>query len=289
MDNPDPALTPGNPDPAVAVETPPVQAPQAFAWKTQLSADLAGAPSMQKFPDTKEGFNEAVKSHLLLEKLLGYEKVPIPKSKDDHAARAIFNKAMGIPDKPDGYNLPDVSVPDTMKGLSFDKAKFAETVHKFDLTPAAAKGLWESYTEMNKQAYAGALKAQQEKMTGVINQMRSEWGDAYQSKVELGQMVINKFSADQEMNDYITSVLSSDPRGIKFLAKIGDQFSENKIGDFKYGRHALTPEEAQKELDSIRSDANHPYNNDKSPQAERDRAISYVNSLIAVSKPKGQA
>lgn len=270
--------------------TPVASAAPAFNWKTQLAPDLANAPSMKKFEDTKEGFNEAVKSHLLLEKLLGYEKVPIPKSKDDTAAWEIFSKAMGIPAKPDGYGLPDAEIPESMKGLSFDKAKFAEVVHQQKLTPEAAKGLWSAYTEMTKQAYAKALKDQQDKVTGTINQLRGEWGDAYQSKIELGQMVINKFSENQETNDYITAVLSKDPNGIRFLAKIGDQFAENKIGDFRYQRHSLTPEEAQAEWDSIRRDANHPYNNEKASQAERDRAIQRVNELIGVARrPRGQA
>ena len=69
--------------------------------------------------------------------------------------------------------------------------------------------------------------------------------------------------------------------GIKFLAKIGEQFAENKIGDFKYQRHALTPEEIDREISSIRNDMNHPYNNEKLPRADRDKAIEYVNNLIA--------
>src|SRR3990167_10837897 len=168
MDNHDPAAQPINPDPAA----PPVTPPAAFNWKASLAPDLANAPSMKKFEDTKDGFNEAVKSHLLLEKLLGYEKVPIPKSKDDTVAWEIFSKAMGIPEKAEGYGLPDVEIPASMKGLAFDKAKFSEIVHQQKLTPDAAKGLWGAYTEMTKQAYAKAMKDQQDKLTGLINQMR---------------------------------------------------------------------------------------------------------------------
>ena len=285
MDNLAPVMD--NADPNAQQDAPAPKPVQQFSWKSQLAPDYAGSPTMTKFEDTKEGFNEAVKSHLLLEKLLGYEKVPIPKGKDDSAAWALFSKAMGIPDKADGYALPDVEIPESMKGMTFDKKKFAEIVHANKLTPEAAKGLWVAYTDMTKQSYAGAVKAQQDKMTGNINQLRGEWGDAYQSKIELGQMVINKFSENQETNDYITATLTKDPAGIRFLAKIGDQFAENKIGEFKYQRHSLTPEEAQREASAIRADANHPYNNEKAPQAERDRAIDYVNNLIGASRRKG--
>ena len=289
MPDPDP-VTPGSPDPNAPPVTPAAPSP-AFSWKAQLPADYQNSPTMKLYQDTKEGLAEAVKTHLSLEKLLGNEKVPIPKGPQDTAARALFNKAMGVPEKPDGYALPDAEVPATMKGLTFDKAKFQEAIHKHHLAPDAARGLWDAYTAMTKQAYADALKGQQDKLTEIVNGLRSEWGDAYQSKVELGQNVINKFSGDKEANDWITATLVNDPRGLKFLAAIGEQFAENKIGGFKSDRFSLTPDEAQGQLDAIRRDMNHPYNNDKLPQAERDRAINYVNSLIAiVSKAKqGQA
>ena len=132
MDNPVAPVV-DNPDPIV-IPAPVVPAP-VFAWKEQLSADYKNSPTMQKCPDTKDGFNEAVKSHLSLEKLLGNDKVPIPKNKDDTAALALFRKAMGVPEKPDGYALPDVEIPESMKGLTFDKAKFAEAIHKPENRP----------------------------------------------------------------------------------------------------------------------------------------------------------
>ena len=287
MDNPAPTGTTVDPAATTVVPEPVVPVP-AFTWKSNLLADYAGSPTMQKFPDTKDGFNDFAKSHLSLEKMLGNEKVPIPKGPDDLAAKAIFNKAMGIPTTADGYALPDIDVPDSLKGLTFDKAKFQEAVFKRELTPTAAKGLWDDYTKMAKEAYADALKKRNESLTGMINGLRSEWGEAYQSKVELGQMVINKFSADKEMSDFLTAILTQDPRGIKFLASVGDQFAENKIGDFKYQRHSLTPEEAQNEIDIIKRDMKHPYNDPKATEAEHNRAVDYVNSLISVArKPRG--
>lgn len=253
-----------------------------FSWKNQLTPDFANSPTMNKYPDTKEGFNDAVRAHLDLQRMLGNEKVPIPKGPNDTVAMDLFKKAMRIPDKPEGYGLPDAELPDSMKAIDLKKDRFSEIVHKHNLTPDQAKGLWQTYVELSKSDYMTALKQMEDQMSSVSQQMRMEWGDAFQTKVDLGQMVINKFSESQEMNDFVTAQLVKDPRGIKFLAKIGDQFAENKVGDFKYQRHSLTPEEAQREIDSVRRDSNHPYNNEKAPQAERDRAIEYVNSLYSV-------
>jgi len=245
------------------------------------------SPSMQKFPDTKEGLVESAKSYMNLEKLLGHEKVPVPKGPEDTEAWNLFSKAMGIPDKAEAYGLPDAAVPESMKGMAFDKNKFAEIVHAHKLTPGQAKGLWDAYTNMTKESYQKALKDHEAKMTEVVNKMRGEWGDAYDSNVQLGQLVINKFSDDQEMQDFVTATLAKDPRGIKFLAKIGSQFAENKIGEFGYQKFSLTPDQAESEIQAILNDPKHPYNNDRAPQAERDRAIDYVNSLYA-AKNKGK-
>ena len=49
------------------------------SWKQGLSDDLKNSPLLQKFEDTIEGLSKAFESHANLEKLLGHEKVPIPK------------------------------------------------------------------------------------------------------------------------------------------------------------------------------------------------------------------
>jgi hypothetical protein len=185
------------------------------------------------------------------------------------------------------YGLQDPELPNEMKGITMDKAKFAEVVHAHKLTPGQAKGLWQAYTEINKDVYQKTMNDHRTKVTDTINRLRGEWGDAYERNVELGQTVINKFAVDKDMNDFMTSTILSDPRGIKFLAKIGNQFAENKIGEFAYKNFSLTPDQAQAEIDTIVRDKQHPYNNDKAPAAERERAISYVNSLYAARSRKG--
>ena len=257
---------------------PKTQSETTFSWKSQLAPDYANSPTMKNFADTKEGFNNAVKSHLELQKMMGHEKIPVPKGPEDKAAMDLFRKAFRIPEKPEGYGLPDVEI----ENRKFDKNGFATAIHKHNLTPEQAKGIWQDYTELVKREYAANVKKFQDEVSAAARGLMSEWGDAYASKVELGQMVINKFSDTPEMNDFITAQLVKDPRGIKFLAKLGEQFAENKIGDFKYQRHSLTPDEAQREISSIRNDANHPYNNEKANPGDRSKAIDYVNSLYRV-------
>lgn len=264
-------------------------APESFNWKAQLSPDFLNSPTMQKFSDDRAGFNEAVKSHLSLEQMLGHEKVPIPKGDDDKEGWARFSKAMGVPDKAEAYGLPDADIPGELKNMNIlDKKAVSELAHSLKLTPGQAKGVWEAYVGKSKEAFAGAMKERQAQMTDVVNRLRGEWGDAYDSKVELGQMVINKFADEKEAQEFVTATLLQSPYGVKFLAKIGDQFAENKIGDFSMKRFSLSPDQAQQEIDAIIKDEKHPYNNDKANASERERAIDYVNGLYGIiAKAKG--
>lgn len=291
MDNPETQAADAGiveaPESTTVQETAPTQA-QVNSWKEMLGTDLRNSPLAQKFDDSPEGLNKFAESHANLEKLLGHEKVPIPKGDDDVEGWNRFSKALGIPDKAEGYGLPDAQLPEGVGELGFDKNKFAELAHSHKLTPAQAKGLWESYTKMTSESYAKVMRDQESQMDNVINQLRGEWGDAYDTNVELGQMVINKFADNPEMNDYVTAALSKDPQGIKFLAKLGDQFAENQIGEFQMKKFSLGPEQAIEEIDKITRDMSHPYNDPNATPKEHEAAIDYVNSLyIAASKSRG--
>lgn len=270
MDNQDPATD--NQDPAT--ETPAVPEGSTgqtdFSWKGQLGSDVMNSPLVQKFEDTQDGMNKAFESHANLEQLLGHEKVPIPKGVEDVEGWNRFSKAMGIPDKAEGYGLPDANLPESMKGMTIDKNQFAEVVHAHKLTPAQAKGLWESYSKIQVDTFQKFSEGQEKQLSDTINSLKGKWGDTYDTNVELGQSVINKFSNDQEMNDYLTSMLSKDSRGIEFLAKVGEQFAENKIGNFEMKRFSLAPEEAAEEIEKMTRDLDGPYMNSSGKHTERE-------------------
>lgn len=283
MDNPVAPVVdnPVTPEAPVAPVADAPATPSTPSWKTGIRTDLRDSPLLQKFEDTPDGLNKALESHASLEKLLGHDKVPIPKDINDVEGWNRFSKAMGIPDKAEAYGLPDPNLPESMKGMAIDKNRFAEVVHAHKLTPAQANGLWKVYNEIQVDAYNKHMDGLQKKLGTTVNTLKGEWGESYNTNIELGQMVINKFTdGNKEMSDFLTAALATDPHGIKFLAKIGDQFAENKMGEFQMKRFTLAPEQAKEEWGKIVKDPNHPYNNEKSSPNERQAAVDYVNSLI---------
>jgi hypothetical protein len=139
---------------------------------------------------------------------------------------------------------------------------------------------------MTLESYSNAFKEHEQVMTQTINQLRSEWGDTYEANIDLTQLVISKFAPDKETEDYLTATLTKDPKAIKFLAKIGSQFAENKIGEFSYQNFSLSPEQAEAEAHAMMADLKGPYhsNNDET----RRVAIDRVNSLLAIGQKAKQ-
>lgn len=273
-------------------QTAPVAAPTtSTGWKSGIRADLKNSPLLQKFEDSPAGLEKALESYGNLEKLLGNEKVPIPKDDKDAEGWARFSKAMGIPEKADGYGLEDPKLPDSLKGMTIDKAKFAEVVHANKLTPGQAKGLWKVYNDMQVESYNKYLGDLQTQLDKTVNSLKQEWGDAYQANVELGQNVINQFADTPEAKDYVTATMLKDPNGIKFLAKIGEQFAENKIGNFQGPRFSMTTDQAQIEIEKMTKDMEGPYMNlsGKFTEKEHQAAVERMNTLrSSVQKAKGQ-
>lgn len=261
---------------------------QTFNWKSTLRPDLKDSTLAQKFDDSPEGLNKAFESHAGLEKLLGHEKVPVPKDDKDVEGWSRYKKAFGIPEKPDGYKLTDIKLPQALEGQGVDKAKFSEIVHANNLTPKQADSLWKVYNQMGIDNYNKAMAEHQKNLDTSINALRNEWGDAYNVNVELGQTVINKFSDDQETNDFVTATLTQNAKGIKFLAKIGEQFAENKIGEFQLPKFAMSPDMIKEEIQKITSNPDHPYMSKNATQREHDEAVRYVNGLYERLN-KGQA
>lgn len=258
-----------------------------FSWKSKLSEDVQGSPSLKKFTDDPAGLENTVKGYLDLQKMLGYEKVPIPKDENDHDAKRLFNKALGIPDDPKGYQLSEVQIPDELKGMSQDKEGFANIAFKHGLTPKQADGLWKDYNSNNALAYENAMKSYQEKVSDTKNSLTKEWGDGYNVKINQGQSVINEFAGDKETAEFLTAALITDPRGAKFLSEIGKQFAENQIGEFSKINYTRTPAEAKREAERIMADKNHDYHSDD--DYKRQKAIDYVNSLLANSAEAGKS
>ncbi len=280
-------------DPPVVTDPPPVDPPVVKDpppgvknWYDGMSEDLRNNPTVQKYKTNED----QVKAHLELQSLLGHEKIALPKDENDTAAIKNFNKAVGVPEEVSGYELTVPTV-EGMEGVEFGLDEFKAKMHSRHVPQKMAQGILEDYTGMIGQMKAQAMTAHIESVNKAKSELTGEWGMSYDSKVKLGQQVMNKFSGSKENFDHINALIGADPVALKWLATVGEQFSEGSLGDIgdpKVG-FTKTPADAKAEYDTIMSDPEDIYwagvrNKKVVAESVRKERVAYVESLLQMQQ-----
>lgn len=248
------AILAGNPAPAPAPAPPPAPptsgagtpAPNGGAWYDSITdADLRGYVQNKGWGDPVELAN----GYRNLEKLLGTEKLPLPKGADDAEGWSRVYDALGRPKEASGYKLavPEGGDPEFAKAAS-------DLFHKSGLSAQQAEAISGWYNsqvqaQMEAQATARAQAAEQQ-----LHALKQEWGNAWEENVNLGQRAAKQFGLNGEQLAAIEAGLGTGEL-LKFMARIGRGLTEHS---FESGRSTtgfgMTPEAAQARIAALRND-----------------------------------
>ena len=102
--------------------------------------------------------------------------------KRDEAGWSAFNKAIGVPEKPEDYALP---VPEGDDG-AFAKTA-AQWMHKAGVPKGAASVVAEQWNAFIGEQVKAGKEAEQVRAVEETNKLREEWGASYDANVELSQ------------------------------------------------------------------------------------------------------
>lgn len=197
----------------------PVQ--QAAQWIDQIDPEWRDSINARGLKDT----NTLAKSYHHLVRLHGKNPhvVAIPDDSANDQQKAEFFKAIGVPDSIDGY---EISVPE---GIEPDEAfltGYKNIAHQLGLTPAQAKGVADYYhgaMGTASEASSAEVRAQQE---NDLQELKQEWGSAYESKVAQGRAAVSQLGIDDQMLAQLE--LSLGTKGvISFFQNIGAKIGEH--------------------------------------------------------------
>lgn len=267
MTEPAPLEDSGNPP----GETPP---PESNWYDTLDNVDLRNNPTLQKY-ESQEAANQG---HLKLAESFGMEKQVWPKDDNDTERWAEVNGRLGVPEKAEGYDLEGVVNPEGVQ--LFDKARFQEMLHKHDAPKKVADGLWKDYTESMNSQYADAQTQFDANVEASKNELKQEWGEAYEGKIKGGNAVIETLAGSQEQKDALTVALAQTPDGMRFLASIHGMMKESSVGGFQVKESfTKTPAEAQTEIDTIKAGSDYRSDDIRIRQPQIDRVLDLRNMI----------
>lgn len=186
-----------------------------------------------------------------LEKLRGKQGKGImpPDENSTPTERDLFFKAIGRPDKPDGYK---VEIPKGMESVFKPETigQFKEVAHKLGLTPAQVQGLVGFDAERAKQALAGLEQTEKQSREHAEAALRQKWGAAYDQRLHLANRMINENVAEADRPAIIEKI-GNDPVVADFLATIGKKFMEDKAVNTDAHETAMTPAEARNRMEEL--------------------------------------
>jgi len=181
---------------------------------------------------------EMAQGYRNLEKLVGGEKLPLPKGDTDSEGWERVYKALGRPAKPEDYQLPDL--------------ESAAAYHKLGLTARQATGLsaWQdslqAAREQKAKEEAASQRAQQ------LAAVRKEWGGEFDENVRLGKRAVREFGLEGSVEKLEAALGSADL--LKLTAKLGRGLKEDSFAGGSIPAASLTKEGAKEELALLQRD-----------------------------------
>jgi len=253
-----PAFPSGDPAPA---EAPAFESfvPDGFKDKTWVQEHKGGAETLfQMIEDQKAALSKRPGG--------------IPEDNATPEQRAEFNKAFGVPEKSDGYELPSTEDGDT-QGAEFNQ-KIQELYHKADLNTAQAKIISDGFGDL-AQGMAPDPEVQEAEFQKLMD---AEFGADAGKVSNEANVLIARFTPDS-MKDDIDKLGNKEQMVLASVLKgIRDEYiSEDEIPS---GPGAATSNPADKiaEAQAIIADKNDPYHDPMHPQW--DARHVHVNKLF---------
>ena len=222
----------------------------------------------------KKGWNSPAamaSSYREIEKLIGGEKLPIPKDPNDKAAWDVVHRALGKPESPEGYGL------DKIEGLDPAFAKEAsKAFHDLGLSPKQAQALVEFQTNGVKARVEAMENEFQQKRQLDVNGLKKDWGNQFDAKVEMGRRAAKQFGFDGTMLEALERSIGTRAISEKLVA-IGEAFAEAPMVHAQAAPpQAMTPETAKVERARLMADkewSKRYYDGDPAARAEMQRLI----------------
>lgn len=240
-----------------------------------IPEDLRDHPSLSPIKDV----GNLAKSYINAQQLIGADKLAAPKNPSEEQLSEIYNY-LGKPETPEAY---EVAVDGNI--ITEEAANsYKDVAHKLNLTPQQASGILEYYKGLATSTQENAVQEIEYQREQVENDLKKEWGQAYEQKISSAGQVIKEYGNPEMLEWQLAdgTKLGNHPEFIKAFANIADfrqsVTSEDTISNTTSGS-VMTPKEAQAEIDAIMRSPD--YVNRENVVA-RNRAIERVQELYGM-------
>ena len=218
-----------------------------------LPEDIRNHPSIVA-ADIKDAVTMA-NSFINAQKLIGTDKIALPKEDWTDEQWAEFYTKTGRPEESEGYNPFDEAVMKEI-GMSEDGAKeMRKAFHDAGLSTRQATVLADFYMKQQKEGLQSYRDAQERERQETENSLRNEFGENYDMKLEIAQGVVREFGSEELGNVLEVTGLGNNAHVIRFLAKVGSMFVEDDARGAGKNLIVTSETEAKQEIELLKMDS----------------------------------
>lgn len=205
-------------------------------WRTSLPDDIRESASLEKF-ETIEGL---AKSYINAEKMIGADKIVIPKEGDDDGWNEVWSK-LGRPDEASGYEFKEPeSVPEGLKYSEEVDGRLASILHKNGVPKSMAGTLREDLISLVSEGglisieQTKAAEAEHEKVLEKGREaLKRDWGDAYDQRRKIAYKAAESNLSEETIASMNEAGLFDNPSIVKDMYEMGLKVQGEKqlLGD----------------------------------------------------------
>lgn len=184
-------------------------------WLDGLPEDLRSSPQLAKYKES--GVEGVARAYIASERLIGAEKVPVPKDANDTEAWDRYYKAGGRPDEPSKYEF---AKPEKLpEGVTYNEGMetwWRQAAHEAGLSNRQAGKLFEKYRDRTFGEVELSTKAVGAEVEGARLVLQRDWGNEFEARRALAKAAFSEMP--QDVRDMaVRTGLARMPSFVKYL------------------------------------------------------------------------
>lgn len=246
-------------------------------WLNVLPAEYRTDPNFIKF----KNIGDFAKSYRTMESIMG-KSVRIPDDGATPQEVADFRAKLGVPEKPDGYEIKFA------EGVPVDEkllGSYLEAAHKAGIPKSAAQELAHWWANQMQGSVEGTRASAEQQKAAWDAELRKEWGYAHDRNLKIAGNTLGHLIAlageTPDANHPLVKMLNQTGMGdhpamIRFFHKLAAKFGEDAFLDADQGPSAEDVASAKARIAELRNDAkgaywdgNHPGHKDAVEEMKR--------------------
>jgi hypothetical protein len=211
-------------------------------WYESLPEELKNEPTVQKYKTVEE----AAKGLVNAVKMIGRDKVVVPKQDADPSEWESFFDAVGRPKTPDEYKVE-------LENADGDFLKsFKDAAHRSGLNQQQVDGLLSFWNQATERAVEKMQTSRQVEVEQGVEALKKDWGTAFDREVAVAKRAVRSL-CDEEQRELLNEGLGNDPRIVKLFNKLGKMMGEDTLKALPDSTTVV--ESAQAEITRLKGDA----------------------------------